>query len=588
MIDLRFSLGPAADAVRDRLHQWKLDDGVRRLWERDTTIWAPDPPPPELADRLGWLDLPDQAHEGFAALDALRAALPFWMTDLVLLGMGGSSLAPEVIARTLQGEGLPLTLLDTTHPRALRELEWVNPANAVFVVASKSGTTIETLSLFRHFWSRTAEVVHDPGSHFIAVTDPGSSLAALADDREFRATFEAPADVGGRFSALSPFGLVPAALMGVDVPAMVQSAIEAADGCREGVDHNPGFELGAALGELARAGRDKVTFVTSERWSAFPDWAEQLIAESTGKDGVGIVPVAHEPELDVDAYGPDRVFVGIVVTEAGAREAAEWGDADHARDRLDALEAAGHPVIRLEADEPEHLGALFFLWEVAVAMAGAVLEIHPFNQPDVQLAKSLAKRAMSDAGPGGGDGEEHGEEEDPGHDPLEIDLDWETPPFGHAPGRIPVEPDVDEIRAAVGEWLDGIEEGDYVGLQVYTAGANEDELQTLQWLRELLSGATGAATTLGYGPRFLHSTGQLHKGGADNGVFLQIVDDAPAHVHVPETDFTFRRLIRAQAKGDLDALRQRERRVLRVRVAPGGTGLERLVRLIEEYREEHA
>ena len=575
MIDLALELGDGMDAVRARLSEWDETGAAGRLWARDTTLWAPDPPPPELADRLGWLDLPERSRARLPELETLRRAIPFWMTDLVLLGMGGSSLAPEVLARTLGAEGLPLTLLDTTHPRAVRDMEWLHPANTVFIVASKSGTTLETLSLFRHFWSRVQEVSDEPGAHFVAITDPGSPLVELGRERRFRAVFEAPPDVGGRYSALSAFGLVPAALMGVDVAALLESADVARDTCRETASQNPGFRLGAALAEMARAGRDKVTFITSSGWTAFPDWAEQLIAESTGKDGNGIVPVAHEPPLEPDEYGADRVFVALTASRARIEEANAWGENDDSHERIDALAAAGHPLIRLEVDEPEHIGALFFVWEVAVAMAGAVLGIHPFDQPDVQLAKRLAKRAMR-----GGDGES-GEEPSPPPAP-ELDLAWDVAPYGHAPGRMPPDPDVDGMRRALAELVASIGDADYVALQVYLAGGNEEELERLRALREALARATGAATTLGYGPRFLHSTGQLHKGGADNGVFLQIVDDAGPHVHVPDGDFTFGQLIRAQARGDLDALLERGRRVLRVRVDPDGVGLQRLLQLVQE------
>jgi len=352
MIDLELSLGDGMAAVEARLSGWDADGVVERLWARDTTLWAPDPPPPELADRLGWLDLPDVSRDLLAELDALRRELPFWMTDLVLLGMGGSSLAPEVLARTLGGEGIPLTLLDTTHPHAVRDMEWLNPANTIFIVASKSGTTLETLSLFRHFWSCVQEVSEEPGAHFVAITDPGSPLVELARARGFRAVFEARPDLGGRYSALSAFGLVPAALVGVDVAALLDSAGGVRDLCRETASRNPGARLGAALAETTRAGRDKVTFITSSGWTAFPDWAEQLIAESTGKDGTGIVPVVHEPALDPEAYGSDRVFVAVVASRAHIEEASTWGDEDDSLDRLEALAVAGHPIIRLEVDEP--------------------------------------------------------------------------------------------------------------------------------------------------------------------------------------------------------------------------------------------
>ncbi len=575
MIELRLSLGPAAEPAEARLAEWDAADAVARLWDRDTTLWAADPPPPEMADRLGWLDLPETAMELLPELAALRAEIPFWMTDLVLLGMGGSSLAPEVLARSLGGDGLPLTVMDSTHPGAVRALEWVNPANTIFLVSSKSGTTLETTALFRHFWSRVQEVVDEPGAHFVAITDPDSPLAALGRERGFRRVFEAAPDVGGRFSALSHFGLVPAALMGLDLPPLLESARLAADACREEVPHNPGFRLGAALSELTLAGRDKWTFVSAGPWTAFPDWAEQLIAESTGKDGVGIVPVAHEPWLDPEAYGEDRVFVGLVPTADAAREAAQWGEEDVSRDRLEVLEAAGHPVVRLELEGPHQMGALFFIWEVAVAMAGSALGVHPFDQPDVQLAKELAQRAMAGEDVSGG-AEAHDE----------IDLDWGTPAYGHAATRAPAEPDVSAMRGRVRDLLEAVRPGDYVGIHAYLAGDSEDEPETFDDLRRAITEVTGAATTLGYGPRFLHSTGQLHKGGPDNGVFVQIVDDAATHVHVPEGEFTFHQLIRAQARGDLGALRERARRTLRVRVAAGGDGLDRLLRLVHEMSEE--
>ncbi len=593
MIEIDLSAAPHTEGVERRLREWAAEDAVARLWRRDPTLWRADPATAELADRLGWLDLPETSPAALGPLEELRAGVPFWFTDLVLLGMGGSSLAPEVIARTLPCEGLPLTLVDSTHPGALRDLEWLRPANTIFVVSSKSGTTVETLSLFRHFWSRTAEVVEDPGAHFIAITDSGSPLAELGRERGFRAVFEAPGEVGGRFSALSPFGLVPAALAGADVAALLAEAAEAADICRDEDDHNPGLLLGAALGELALSGRDKVTFIAAADWRAFPDWAEQLLAESTGKEGRGIVPVVAEPPRPPDEYGEDRVFVGLLLGGDAAREAEQWGEADETPKLLDALEAAGHPTLRIRLERPEELGALFFVWEVGVAMAGAALGIHPFNQPDVALAKRLARRSMR-----GADAEDETEADDARaseartleaqaseaetFEANEIDLVWEVPRFGHAPPRTPVAPDLDGIREWVEDFLAAVAPTDYIAVQAFLAGGEKEE-ELLGTLRTALASATGASTTLGYGPRFLHSTGQLHKGGADNGVFLQLFDDAGEHVHVPETDFTFRQLIRAQALGDLAALGQCERRTLRVRVGgPEGLGLRRLIQLVEE------
>ena len=512
MIEIEPSLGGHAEAVERRLAAWAAEDVVARLWRRDPALWSADADTPEVADRLGWLGLPEASAAGLEPIEAVRAGVPFWFTDLVLLGMGGSSLAPEVIARTMPGEGLPLTLVDTTHPGALRDLDWLRPANSLFIVASKSGTTIETLSLFRHFWSRTAEIVDEPGAHFIAITDPGSPLAELGRARGFRAVFEAPPDVGGRFSALSPFGLVPAALAGADVPALLAEAVEAADACRDEADHNPGLLLGAALGELALAGRDKVTFLAGADWEAFPDWAEQLVAESTGKDGRGIVPVVAEPPRPVDEYGEDRLFVGLVLSGEAAREAEQWGEVDETPPRLDALEAAGHPVLRIQLEQPEELGALFLVWEVGVAMAGCVLGIHPFDQPDVQLAKRLARRAM--AGASASEGAPEADETDDAYAPEteEIDIVWELPRFGHAPPRVhPWCRTWTTSGRACEDFLSSVDPTDYIAVQAYLAGGEEEET-LLATLRTALATATGATTTLGHGPRFLHSTGQLHKG----------------------------------------------------------------------------
>ena len=619
MIEIDLTLGRYEEAVEARLAGWAAEDAVQRLSRRDPTLWSDDPGAPELGDRLGWLGLPDEAEPALQAAAELRAGLPFWMTDMVLLGMGGSSLAPDVIARTMPGDGLPLTLVDTTHPGAIGNLEWLRPANTLFVVASKSGTTIETLSLFRHFWSRTSEVVDDPGANFVAITDPGTPLGELARSHGFRAVFEASPDVGGRFSALGPFGLVPACLAGVDVSALANEASTAAEACREGVHHNPGFRLGAALGELALAGRDKPTFVAAPGWEAFPEWAEQLIAESTGKDGKGIVPVTNEAPRTPSAYGESRVFAGLVLVGASAREAGQWGDEDDTPERLDALEEAGHPIVRIRIEEPEELGAMFFVWEVAVAMAGSVLGINPFDQPDVQLAKRLASKAVAattrlagaandsgapvtrdsqaEDGPSPtGSGSADSSSASPGPNAADsssaspgpnaadlIDLAWETAPFGHAPFHNPAPPDIAELRARLRNFLSQVDADGYIAIQAYL-GDPDDEL--LDELRTALSRVAGAATTLGHGPRYLHSTGQIHKGGPGNCIFLQLLDAAAAHLHVPGSDFSFRQLIRGQAKGDLGALVQRGRSVVAVRVGEReGPGLRRLVALVEEVGE---
>jgi len=465
-------------------------------------------------------------------------------THAVLLGMGGSSLAPEVFQKTFgAAPGCPeLIVLDSTHPAAVAAVERrIDLERTLFVVSSKSGTTIEPLSFFRYFWARASRAGGPPGRRFIAVTDAGTPLATLAAERGFRSVFEADPDIGGRYSALTEFGLLPAALIGLDTSRLLASAADEARANGPGIPEGkaPGLLLGAALGEIASA-RNKLTVMTSPSLRTFPDWLEQLLAESTGKNGKGIIPVAGEPALPAGRYGPDRVFVTIV------------SDADSGREvegRAASLEKAGHPVIRVRMPDAYALGREIFRWEVAVAAAGSVLGIHPFNQPDVELAKKLAREAMA-RGASGGAGKASPEEAVPADDPA-------------------------ALRPAFDGWLGRARPGDYIALQAYLA-PDDEMTKALQNLRLALLEKTGLATTLGYGPRFLHSTGQLHKGGPDEVLVLQLVDDPGRDLAVPETDFSFGALIEAQALGDFQALRQRGRRVLRVNLKAdpaGGVGL---------------
>ncbi|HSF39288.1 MAG TPA: hypothetical protein VLT87_05795, partial [Thermoanaerobaculia bacterium] len=378
------------------------------------------------------------------------------------------------------------------------------------------------------------KVAVEPGRHFVAVTDPGSSLEKLARERGFRAVFSGPPDVGGRYSALTNFGLVPAALLGVDIRRLLASGRAMAEACAGSVPaaENPGLRLGAALGELALAGRDKVTFFTSPAVESFPDWIEQLVAESTGKESLkgdgshaGIVPVVGERPGPPSAYGEDRFFVALLLgDEHGGME-----------EKLTDLEAAGHPVARIRLSDPYDLGREMFRWEMATAAAGAVLEVNPFDQPDVQLAKELATQAMKESAAGG----------------------------GTAAGNSVRAQEPGTAGPAVAGWLAGARPGDYLGIHAYLApGPRTTEL--LRAIQNLLHEKTRLATTLGYGPRFLHSTGQLHKGGPATGRFLQLVDQPAGDLAVPEADYTFGRLIRSQADGDRRALEQRGRKVLRL------------------------
>ncbi len=518
---LHFSPGALEGAVADRLGQWQKHDFAARLFEHDHTLWSDDPT--EISNRLDWLGLPESMRSEVGDITSFAgeiAAAGF--RHLVLLGMGGSSLAPEVWQRTFgNAPGHPeLIVLDSTHPDRVQAVTAaVDPATTLFIVSSKSGTTVEPLSMFKWFWHRLAAAGIEPGPHVAAVTDPGSHLADLGAERGFRKVFTANPDVGGRYSALTHFGLVPAALLGVDVAGLLDAA------AARRRDVQPALRLGALLGEAALAGRDKATFVTSPALAAFPDWAEQLVAESTGKDGKGIVPVAGEPLGPPEVYRDDRLFL----------YAAVRGDEDPGQlERLATLEGRGHPVARWVVDERLDLAAIMYDAEVAVAAAGAVLGIQPFDQPDVQRAKELARAAMN------GELDAGSVEEVAAADSAALDQ-------------------------AADHWLAAHRPGDYVSLQAYVDYTAEADA-ALQRIRLALRDRLRAATTVGYGPRFLHSTGQLHKGGPDTGLFLQLVDEPPGEAPVPEEDYTFAGLVAGQALGDYQALRDEGRRVLRVQL----------------------
>jgi glucose-6-phosphate isomerase len=444
--------------------------------------------------RLGWLDIAERAREALPEYEGLREELlREGYTDAVVLGMGGSSLAPEVFRQSFgpQEGALRLHVLDSTHPDEVRKvMESLDLDKSVMVVSSKSGGTIEPMSMFKAFHART------DGSRFVAVTDPGTSLEDLAGKTGFRRVFHGDPDIGGRYSALSAFGLVPAALAGFDVAGVLESAIGAAEECR-GEQGNAGLWLGCALGELALQGRDKLTIVADAPIASYGLWAEQLVAESTGKHGRGILPIADEPLLG--AYGDDRVFLHLKLED------------DINGRKIAALRDAGHPVVTIRALGPADLGRIFFLSEFAVAVAGWVLEINPFDQPNVQEAKDNTTRVLKEGSPG----------LDPG---------------------------------SLSELTDGLEPPGYYAIMGYLPYSDETEAAVAR-LRASLIERHGVATTWGYGPRFLHSTGQFHKGGPKTGRFLQVVDEPHEDLDVPGEPFTFGTLIRAQADGDLQTLR---------------------------------
>jgi transaldolase / glucose-6-phosphate isomerase len=500
----RTALSTMLAPVSERLQRMDHDKVLERIWRKDQTVWKEDPT--EITNRLGWLTVTDLMHERIGELGAFaeQAAAEGFETA-VLLGMGGSSLAPEVFMRTFgSADGaLELIVLDTTHPATIRRVaDQLDLRTTLFIVASKSGGTTETLSHFAHFWDVTPI-----GSQFIAITDPGTSLETLAHDRGFRSVFLNPDDIGGRYSALSYFGLVPASLIGAPLHEVLDRAeeMEVASERIVPAAQSPGATLGALMGEAARAGRDKLTLALPPEIASFGNWVEQLIAESTGKEGVGIVPVVGEPLAAPDVYGQDRVFVAI---------------GEH--DGVDALENVGHPVARLTLDGREQIGGEFFRWEMATAIAGSVLGINAFDQPNVQEAKNATKEILAS-----------GSVEDPGFDDL-------------------------------GALLKEVDEGDYVAILAYLDRTSETE-DAIERFRLAIRDRYRVATTTGFGPRFLHSTGQLHKGGPNNGVFIQVVDQGRSvDVPIPGLPYTFGTLIDAQALGDLRSLRKRGRRVARV------------------------
>ncbi|HEV3475103.1 MAG TPA: glucose-6-phosphate isomerase [Actinomycetota bacterium] len=482
-------------AVDARLRRLGDDDVVGRIWARDHTVWRDDPR--EISDRLGWLTAP---HTSRRLIPDLRAfadqAAADGLTHAVLLGMGGSSLAPEVFRRTFgkREDMLDLVVLDSTHPDAIRAVERDVPLDrTLFVVSSKSGTTIETRSHLAYFHELVGA-----GDRFVAVTDPGTPLEATANELGFRGVFNAPPDVGGRYSALTVFGLLPAALIGADLDELLQSAAGGAAACGganpPGV--NPGAALGAIVGEAAVRGRDKLTLVLPAAIGALGTWIEQLVAESTGKDGTGILPVDGEPAGPPDAFGDDRLFLTFGET------------------------AAPEPFAHVPLGDPASLGAVMFILEFATAVAGHVLRIHPFDQPDVQSAKDRTSEMLSSG---------------PAPEPLG---------------------EVDELLASV-------RPGDYVAIQTFVPPGEELRAR-LEAARLRIRNRLRVATTLGYGPRYLHSTGQLHKGGPNTGVFIQLLEEPEEDVPVPGRSYTFGRLIAAQAAGDLAALRERGRRAARV------------------------
>ena len=513
-------LGAYGEVVSDTLRRLDAERVMRRIWDRDHTVWKPDPQ--GIADRLGWLDLPSTMRDAVSTMtefadEVSRAGF----RHVVLFGMGGSSLAAEVLRQTCAPSDHPLKLivLDSTIPEAVRETaDAIDPAHTLFIVSSKSGTTIEPNVLYRYFRDIADRQLgtERAGAGFVAITDAGTPLERMARDDGFRRVFTPPSDVGGRYSALSHFGLLPAALAGANIRSLLSRGASMAGRClTDSAEENSGALLGAVMGALAKEGRDKLTLIAPPSVAALGMWVDQLLAESTGKDGMGIVPVVNEPLMSPGNYGNDRLFVYL--------RAEGDGEVDGV---VSSLRDDDHPVIVIHLQDTHDLGAEFFRWEFATAVAASILGVQPFDQPNVQASKEQT---------------------------LEVLEEIET--TGAVPETGPT--------GSIEDLLLQARTGDYLAIMAYVQPTPKAD-RALAELRRDVTGRYKIATTLGYGPRLLHSTGQLHKRGPNTGLFLQIVSDHHVDVSIPGKDYSFGALATAQAVGDFRTLRRLGRRVVRV------------------------
>lgn len=557
------SLGKYEGAVHATFADATRANVIQRIWNKDATLWKQEQSHQKIiVNSLGWLTVSNQmltvADELKEFAEQVRASGSF--DHVMVCGMGGSSLCPEVLRQTFgpQGGFPELMVLDSTDPDAIENFRnQIDIGRCLFVIASKSGTTTEPIAFHRYWFNEVAKNSAEPGKSFITITDPGSHMAETAAGEGFKHIFLNQADIGGRYSALSYFGMVPAALMGVNFEKLLRGAETMAAACGPQVEanQNPGAVLGAVLAECALAGRDKLTIVSDQKFSALGLWIEQLIAESTGKEGKGIIPIVGEPLGAVSTYAQDRLFVSISV---GAVDA-------ETKSKLDALVAAGHPVVYRSLADVSDLGAEFFLWEMATAFAGWRLAINPFDQPNVQESKDATRELLEVF---------TSEGKLPESTPVATD------------GVLTIYGSQDEsnggsVADVLAGHIAGVKLKDYVALLAYVEETPETEA-AIQKIRTTLRDAMGCATTTGYGPRFLHSTGQLHKGGPDSGVFIQIT--APDHIElkVPEAPYSFSILKDAQAQGDFQSLLSHGRRAIRVDLGTDVlVGLARLQELIE-------
>jgi transaldolase/glucose-6-phosphate isomerase len=561
--DFSWSLPADLDAkVRARIQVMRDHEVVRRIWDADPSVWSGAD-----EDRwLGWLTLPMQMRPAVDEVVRFAGELKREeVSDVVLLGMGGSSLAPEVI-RSILGlhEGFPnLHVLDSTDPAQILAVERrINFDRSIFLVASKSGGTLEVNILKQYFFARAVQTFGDTeaGRRFVLTTDPGSKLFHIAGQEHFREIFPGVPSVGGRYSALSNFGLVPAAAIGADVSMLLDRAEAMARRCASDGDENAAFQLGVVLGVLAQEGRDKPTLVAPPDIAGFGAWLEQLVAESLGKQGTGIIPIDGEVPGPPEVYGSDRVFVHLRLLSAP--DAA----ADVAMERL---ERAGHPVVRIDWPDRDALGAEFYRWEFATAVMGAVLAVNPFDQPDVEESKIVTKRIA-------------GEYEKTGKLPDDIPIVRDRGLSVYAdPSNRESLGEGTSVVSCLQAFLDQLRAGDYFALLAFIE-MNDAHRHALKAVRDLVRDRRKVATTVGFGPRYLHSTGQAHKGGPDTGVFLQITCDDREDLPVPGQRYSFGTIRLAQARGDFEVLAARDRRLLRIHLTDVEPGLQTLHGLMQQ------
>ena len=560
---ITYSLRGALDeAVREEINLWKEDGRVDKIWAKDRLAWTGG----DESKWLGWLTVvADQLKELPKYRDFHADVESAGFTDILLMGMGGSSLCPEVLAITFGKANFHI--LDSTVPAQVKAVEdKLDLSKTLFIVASKSGSTLEPNCFKQYFFDKISQISDEPGKQFVAITDPGSKMEQIAKDDNFRYIFYGDPEIGGRFSALSAFGLTAAAAMGLDVEILLSRAGEMVDSCRESdPDANPGALLGTILGVAHRHGRDKLTIFTSPEIHDLGAWLEQLIAESTGKSDIAIIPINGEPVLDAEEYYDDRVFAYLSV-KGGKTDEAVYN-------HLESIERSEHPLVRIELESIYHISQEFFRWEFATAVAGWIMGINPFNQPDVESAK-IEARKLTD------------EYEKEGKLPDEK-------PFFEADGISLFSSDTyaERLRGLTGEnslsgliraHLEEIEKRDYFALLAYVQ-MNDENHDLLQQIRERVLDSKSVATCLGFGPRFLHSTGQAYKGGGNNGVFLQITSDDAFDLPVPGQKYTFGVVKAAQARGDFQVLLDRGRRALRIHIGKDvslGDGLKQISGLI--------